>query len=1150
MASPPQPRPRGRPRIHFPANSPSSPRPRGRPRIHQSPESDPANATTQAQRNSAIATSRAHQDIANSNATTRQLFGNSDRPWMTGVNQQPSQQQQELAHGTEPESTNNQPPGALPTATSGAEPPTPRSNHATGTGSHNSIDILTRQVTETNGVLPSPAPSDDPEDTVERGQDPKTISEEDRLREILARVGGVEALASLVNSASRPTIAQTSGVDASRGSSVPGGSVETNRAAEVVRPQSNAPSQSPSTSLETHSTRMPSNPSPRPILNATPRAQDVPTNKPIMTISDMGFAAAADRARTTLSTINQSRQPDNDPSLSVSEGRLLLLLEACQIRDPFYLISHQVFCMQTLDAILRPRAEPRWLGHEAMAVLERLLRPNNTMPQNWLDWFANFPCRLEEAMGTPQGIYRQSLVHIQNAIGRLAGNFENFVSFYQATRNTAPNVQSITKELGIKSTVLQQVIFTAVNRVTLDKPFLSCNCLDELTRIFRDNQSQEAARASRQNNESDPQAEELTRMYIPINSALTSVYQRHEQEHSHASRTIQSLQNQNQNQNGVQQPGSGGYLQQPPQTQHIPTAISANNTHTLRYPDGPRFTQTKVQQAQHFNSHQSQQSSHLIAGAYDLPQQGGSSGPQAQQSHYHQQQGGTHLQNPTPIQHTAPGSPGIHIHSQSPSTYSLPHLNTSQVPPSRQEQHFRTITATAPPHTIPTQPAHATSHPVAPLHDYQRQQQVQTASDSPNTVTRQSPSHSNSGPHLPPQHQYAPGAVGREVLTTAVQPRNLASTQLFPPADYVPPLLPNPIPVGYSMLQAYVRDPIVMPADPDEQDRDKEKVNWFSYLNEMALEPCPLSEASPRINGSFHVSPETQRRIAADRLDRLGAPARRSVTSGSLTFRVRCIRSNAQPVSESTWALTESVWPAAIAVSLNNQPLEIRRKQFHAKDLPIDITREVRPGNNTLEVSIMFSQSEKNSKTNYQIGVEIVEYCNRAKLHEMVIAKAPFDVGARIKAQNQSNDDDIQIVTRSRVLSIVDPFSASQQLRIPVRSTSCTHYECFDLDVFLDTRYGNPCKPEQFKCPICRTDARPHKLAVDQWVRNVLLKLAALQRQDVAAITVDDQANWQIQEEAPDDEGDGRDDKYMSKQGLERTSARPSTAAPVVIELD
>lgn len=78
-------------------------------------------------------------------------------------------------------------------------------------------------------------------------------------------------------------------------------------------------------------------------------------------------------------------------------------------------------------------------------------------------------------------------------------------------------------------------------------------------------------------------------------------------------------------------------------------------------------------------------------------------------------------------------------------------------------------------------------------------------------------------------------------------------------------------------------------------------------------------------------------------------------------------------------------------------------------------------------------------------------------------------------ARRCAADDVISSAVR---LSLTCPIT---RLRIgtPARSERCKHVECFDLDAFLQCQRAS--RTPKWQCPICSTDARPHRLRICTW---------------------------------------------------------------------
>ena len=286
---------------------------------------------------------------------------------------------------------------------------------------------------------------------------------------------------------------------------------------------------------------------------------------------------------------------------------------------------------------------------------------------------------------------------------------------------------------------------------------------------------------------------------------------------------------------------------------------------------------------------------------------------------------------------------------------------------------------------------------------------------------------------------------------------------------------------------------------------------------------------------------------------------------GSLTFRVRCVKlpQRKTGLADEQWVCAEHCWPARIALLFNGQSLNIKRKSGHGKDFPVDVTYLVRPGHNVLSVAA-FDMS-RNGLDQYIVGVEAIETLTYSQI-KGIDHTIPLEVAKkRITDRTGNGDADIQFLDPSITVDLTDPFSSTIFV-IPARGVGCVHDQCFDLDTFLSTRMGSgghrngPCPPEEFRCPICKGDARPPKIVVDGFLLHVRRKLHAIGRLDVKAIKVDIDGNWTIKEEAPgaedDSPADGSDemrkDLRIKNDPDEQTIPRaPKPAQPIeVIELD
>ncbi|OTA33151.1 hypothetical protein BTJ68_06435 [Hortaea werneckii EXF-2000] len=237
--------------------------------------------------------------------------------------------------------------------------------------------------------------------------------------------------------------------------------------------------------------------------------------------------------------------------------------------------------------------------------------------------------------------------------------------------------------------------------------------------------------------------------------------------------------------------------------------------------------------------------------------------------------------------------------------------------------------------------------------------------------------------------------------------------------------------------------------------------------------------------------------------------------------------------------------------------------------MPIDVTQYMTKGENTLEVYLNRSSQDK-SAFDFAVGIEVVQTISEERLLgkiQTISAQESLDTikkslsttpkGSNEKANDGNDDDDDVIMTSSTLtISLFDPISAHQIFTLPVRGTHCRHRDPFDLATFLATRKrekpGYPSSPDDWRCPICRGDARPDVLVKDAFLIHVREELARKDQLHTRAILVTAEGDWEIKKEvvsgvrSPSLEHEDGTGSSGSRGG----SQRPASAAPVVIELD
>lgn len=334
----------------------------------------------------------------------------------------------------------------------------------------------------------------------------------------------------------------------------------------------------------------------------------------------------------------------------------------------------------------------------------------------------------------------------------------------------------------------------------------------------------------------------------------------------------------------------------------------------------------------------------------------------------------------------------------------------------------------------------------------------------------------------------------------------------------------------------------------------------YRFIKHVLMPPEELDSKNRHVNWDFNVNKELIDWFARDEPGSHGAPPTRQIVPGSRLCRIRCInlKNKVGMPTQSEWAVADNVWPGSTAVILNGIALDIRKKTHHGKDLPIDVTPYVKAGQNNLSSAVIGFQ--KDSTSRYAIGVEFIQVVDEQNIKNEIKTLPWREAHKRILDQAKNVDPDIEVIQSQKVLDFTDPFTA-RIFDVPVRGINCQHNQCFDRDTFLRTRTGKapgePCAPDDFRCPICGNDARPQSLMIDEFFMGVRVMLKERGRLDAKAIILGDTGDWEIKEE---DEATGESGDGTGRRSARLVAARTASASVVraarqsvpreVIELD
>ncbi|PBP20126.1 MIZ/SP-RING zinc finger protein [Diplocarpon rosae] len=394
---------------------------------------------------------------------------------------------------------------------------------------------------------------------------------------------------------------------------------------------------------------------------------------------------------------------------------------------------------------------------------------------------------------------------------------------------------------------------------------------------------------------------------------------------------------------------------------------------------------------------------------------------------------------------------------------------------------------------------------------------------------------------------------------------------LIPPLNYMHSSAPA-VPEIAALHQAHLRSPRLVAADtpPPGMAPDNPSLRFYQAIKGFALPPTKISANTPLSKYDFRI-PESQLALVPhDTCKPNGHVITREFRRGTLQYRLRCIQMQKPDAkcSIADWLSKDTVWPESVSLAINMKHLELRRKNHHGKDLPLDITPYVilSGPNANCQISLSIIRGRSKMKDfSYFLAVEVIEVLQHDQVLEIVgNNRIPANISLEkikrsLAGPAGGGDDDIAMVVSDVSIDLADPFTA-RIYEIPVRGSSCLHRECFDLKTFLLTRaskpkrQGQPCMVDVWRCPLCGKDARPHNLQIDDFLASIREELEAQGKLDVKAIWIGADGKWRPKVEKRKALRDPNDSDFSDDDSERPSDLTISTKQPqsniVVIDLD
>ncbi|KAL4875953.1 hypothetical protein BJY04DRAFT_200869 [Aspergillus karnatakaensis] len=207
-------------------------------------------------------------------------------------------------------------------------------------------------------------------------------------------------------------------------------------------------------------------------------------------------------------------------------------------------------------------------------------------------------------------------------------------------------------------------------------------------------------------------------------------------------------------------------------------------------------------------------------------------------------------------------------------------------------------------------------------------------------------------------------------------------------------------------------------------------------------------------------------------------------------------------------------------MSVNDLEVFPRRKLHNGRDLPLDITTALREGLNSITIHFILGPAELKEFT-YAMALEVLTFTTPANAKTLIqhlpAAESRERIRERLARNSSTEDDELCIVSDDLRVSLVDPYTA-RLFVVPVRGRQCEHLECFDHETFIQThalKSGDRSALEaDWRCPICRQDARPQSLVVDEFLAEVRSELERTNRCDGArTLQIKADGAWEVQTE-------------------------------------
>ncbi|WWD17629.1 hypothetical protein CI109_102070 [Kwoniella shandongensis] len=225
-------------------------------------------------------------------------------------------------------------------------------------------------------------------------------------------------------------------------------------------------------------------------------------------------------------------------------------------------------------------------------------------------------------------------------------------------------------------------------------------------------------------------------------------------------------------------------------------------------------------------------------------------------------------------------------------------------------------------------------------------------------------------------------------------------------------------------------------------------------------------------------------------------------------------------------------YPSNPDVSVDNYNLSFKEKGLRGKAgsaPPFDLEK----GPNGLSrvpgrmINVIFGHSgptvgkKKEFSKRFFYQIVFAELTSKEELLSRLNKLEPTSAEESLKESQRRLEEDDDIVVGTSMMSLKDPLSYMRIAR-PVRSSKCTHIQCFDAQWWIESNAQHP----QWLCPHCSRELKFPDLIVDGYVMSILDAVP----EEVEEVVLEPSGEWHSE-----------DNKYGTDTWLAKHGIQPTT---------